>query len=145
MKTLKSKFNGSQWNGMNVISLKVSDLWASVPIAKQHKGREFYEPIKQDIKENGLNFPLIIVDATRRDILKQKRKYKDKLCPLPFNENKDDLNARQYTVWGGSNRWNIANELKYDFVDCVIVKDADFDKARSMQSLHREPYGGIYY
>ena len=145
MKILKSKFNGSQWNGINVIPLKVSDLWASVPLAKQHRGKEFYEPIKEDIRKNGLNFPLIVVDATRNDILKQKKKYKDKLCPLPFNENKDDLTVRQYTVWGGSNRWNIANELGYDFVDCVIVENADFDKARGMQALHRQPYGGIYY
>jgi len=145
MKTLKSKFNGSQWNRIDVIPLKVSDLWASVPLAKQHRGKEFYEPIKEDIRKNGLNFPLIVVDATRNDILKQKRKYKDKLCPLPFDKDKDDLNVRQYTVWGGSNRWNIANELKYDFVDCVIDENADFDKARSMQALHRRPYGGIYY
>ena len=67
------------------------------------------------------------------------------MCPLPFDKDKDDLTVRQYTVWGGSNRWNIANELKYDFVDCVIVENADFDKARGMQALHRQPYGGIYY
>ena len=145
MKILKSRYHNSQWNNIKVISLRVSDLWASVPLAKQHRGKEFYEPIKEDIRKNGLNFPLIVVDATRNDILKQKRKYKDKLCPLPFDKDKDDLNVRQYTVWGGSNRWNIANELKYDFVDCVIVENADFDKARSMQALHRRPYGGIYY
>lgn len=145
MKTLKSKFNNSEWNGIKVVSLKVSDLWASVPLAKQHRGKEFYEPIKEDIKKNGLNFPLIVVDATRNNILDQKKKYKDRLCPLPFDKDKDDLTVRQYTVWGGSNRWNIANELKYDFVDCIIVENANFDKARGMQCLHREPYGGIYY
>ena len=145
MKTLKSKFNGSQWNGINVTPLKVSDLWPSVPIAKQHRGKEFYEPIKQDIRKNGLNFPLIVVDATRNDILKQKRKYKNRICPLPFDENKDDLSVRQYTVWGGSNRWNIANDLGYEYVDCIIVNNADFDRARSMQVLHRKPYQGKYY
>jgi hypothetical protein len=145
MKTLKSKFNNSKWNDMKVVSLKVSDLWASVPIAKQHRGKEFYEPIKQDIRENGLQFPLIVVDATRNNILKQKDKYGDKMCPLPFDKDKDDLTVRQYTVWGGSNRWNIANDLGYEYVDCVIVNNADFDRARRMQCLHREPYQGKYY
>ena len=145
MKTLKSKFNNSEWNDIKVVSLKVSDLWASVPVAKQYKGRDFYEPIKQDIRENGLQFPLIVVDATRRDVLKQKQISNNKLCALPFDENKDDLNVRQYTVWGGSNRWYAADELGFKYVDCIIVPNADFNKARSMQALHRAPYRGQLY
>lgn len=145
MKILKSRYHNSQWNNIKVVSLRVSDLWASVPLAKQHRGREFYEPIKEDIRKNGLHFPLIVVDATRNDILKQKKKYTDKLCELPFDKDKDDLTVRQYTVWGGSNRWNIANDLGYEYVDCVIVENADFDRARGMQGLHRKPYKGKYY
>ena len=145
MKILKSRYHNSQWNNIKVISLRVSDLWASVPLAKQHRGKEFYEPIKEDIRKNGLHFPLIVVDATRNDILKQKKKYGDKLCKLPFDKDKDDLTVRQYTVWGGSNRWNIANNLGYEYVDCVIVVNADFDRARGMQGLHRKPYKGKYY
>jgi len=145
MKILKSRYHNSQWNNIKVISLRVSDLWASVPLAKQHRGKEFYEPIKEDIRKNGLHFPLIVVDATRNDILKQKKKYGDKLCKLPFDKDKDDLTVRQYTVWGGSNRWNIANDLGYEYVDCVIVVNADFDRARGMQGLHRKPYKGKYY
>lgn len=145
MKILKSRYHNSQWNNIKVVSLRVSDLWASVPLAKQHRGKEFYEPIKEDIRKNGLHFPLIIVDATRNDILKQKKKYADKLCELPFDKDKDDLTVRQYTVWGGSNRWNIANDLGYEYVDCVIVENADFDRARGMQGLHRKPYKGKYY
>ena len=145
MKILKSRYHNSQWNNIKVISLRVSDLWALVPLAKQHRGKEFYEPIKEDIRKNGLHFPLIVVDATRNDILKQKKKYGDKLCKLPFDKDKDDLTVRQYTVWGGSNRWNIANNLGYEYVDCVIVVNADFDRARGMQGLHRKPYKGKYY
>jgi hypothetical protein len=145
MKILKSRYNDSTWNNINVIELKVSDLWASVPIAKKHRSKEFYEPIKEDIKKNGLHFPLIVVDATRNDILKQKKIYTNRLCALPFDPDKDDLTVRQYVVWGGSNRWNIANELGYDFVDCVIIENSDFDKARGMQKLHRKPYQGKYY
>ena len=145
MKILKSRYHNLQWNEMAVVSLRVSDLWASVPIAEKHRGREFYEPIKEDIRKNGLHFPLIVVDATRNDLVKEKRKYKDKLCKLPFDKDKDDLTIRQYTVWGGSNRWNIANDLGYEHVDCVIVHNADFEGARRMQGLHRKPYKGKYY
>jgi|TARA_R110002153_G_scaffold2331_2_gene11398 hypothetical protein len=145
MKTLKSRYNGSEWNNIEVIQLKVSELWASVPAVKVHRGREFYEPIKEDIRKNGLHFPLIVVDATRNDLVAQKKKHKDNLCKLPFDQYKDDLTVRQYTVWGGSNRWNIANELGYKYVDCVIVHNGDFEAARVMQSLHRKPYQGKYY
>jgi len=145
MNTLKSRFYGLEWNNIKVVTLKVSDLWASVPIAKTHRNKEFYEPIKEDIKKNGLHFPLIVVDATRNDLVKAKEKHKDKLCELPFDKDNDDLNIRQYTVWGGSNRWNIANELGYEYVDCIVVANADFERARSMQALHRKPYQGKYY
>tara|TARA_B110000858_G_scaffold197561_1_gene259635 strand:- start:958 stop:1395 length:438 start_codon:yes stop_codon:yes gene_type:complete len=145
MKTLKSRYHNLEWNDIKVIELRVSDLWASVPVAKTLRNRDFYEPIKQDIKENGLHFPLIVVDATRNDLVMQKKKYKDSLCELPFDKDKDDLTVRQYTVWGGSNRWHIANELGYEHVDCIIIRNADFDSARRMQKLHRKPYQGKYY
>ena len=145
MEILKSRYHNSEWNRIKVVSLRVDDLWASVSIAKEYKGKEFYEPIKEDIRKNGLHFPLIVVDATRNDLVKEKRKYGDKLCKLPFDEDKDDLTVRQYTVWGGSNRWNIANDLGCEYVDCVIVHNADFEKARKMQALHRKPYQGKYY
>ena len=38
------------------------------------------------------------------------------MCELPFSED-DDLNVRQYVVWGGSNRVRIAEELGYKLVD----------------------------
>lgn len=142
---LKSRFHGDYWNSMEVVSLQVSALWASVPIAPKVKGRDFYGPIMKDIQENGLHFPLIVVDATRAQVLQQKKKYKNKLCDLPFDPKEGDLTKRQYVVWGGSNRWNIANELGYEYVDCVIVPNGEFDKARSMQKLHRKPYQGKYY
>lgn len=145
MKTLKSKYHGLVWNGMKVVSLKVSDLWASVPIAKTHRNKEFYEPIKKDIQENGLHFPLLVVDATRAQLVEQKNKYPKQLCELPFDKDKDFLTVRQYTVWGGSNRWNIAKELGYKKVDCVIIPDGDFRRARNLQALHRKPYEGKYY
>lgn len=141
-KILKCRFHGKEWNGYKIHTVKVSDLWASVPKAIKHRGKEFYNKVRDDIDKNGLHFPLIVVDARRGDLIKQKKKYGDKIRDLPFDKQFDDLNIIQLTVWGGSNRWFVAHELGYEYVDCIIVPDGDFNKARSMQCMHRAPYQG---
>ncbi|GEM_PF-822756 len=142
---LTSQYHKSQWNDLKVVSLKVNELWASVPKAAKLRNKTFYQMVFEDIEKNGLHFPLLVVDARRGDLVRQKKKYGNKICELPFDQRFDDLNARQYTVWGGSNRWHVANELKYEYVDCVIIPNADFDKARNLQGLHRKPYKGKLY
>ncbi len=144
MKVLKSKYHGSQWDKKDVLSLPINELWASVPKADQHKGRDFYKPVMEDIKENGLHFPLLIVDATREQVIKQKKKHKDKLVDLPF-ELDSDLSKQQYVVWGGSNRVRIAKELGYTHIDCVVYANGDFATPHHKQKLHRKPYQAKYY
>jgi len=84
----------------------------------------------------------MVVHSTRGELIKQKERYKDKMCELPFWLT-DDKFIKLYTVWGGSNRLSIARELGYDTIDCVVIED--FNKARNMQALHRKPYQGKYY
>lgn len=145
MKVLKSQYYGKEWNGYTVVPIRVDELWASVPRADKHRGKTFYSKVKEDIAKNGLHFPLIAVDAKRSHLIEQKKKYGNKVCELPFDPKADDLNVRQFTIWGGSNRWWVAKELEYDAVDCIIVPNADFNKARGMQALHRKPYRGKLY
>lgn len=142
---LKCKFHGTAWNGYKVTHLEVSELWASVKKAEMLRGKSFFATVKEDIRKNGLHFPLIIVDTPRHNLIEQKSRYGDKIEPLPFDPKRDDLNVRQYTVWGGSNRWWVAHELGFKYVDCIIVPKADFNKARSMQAMHRAPYRGQLY
>ena len=142
---LKCKFHEGEWNKYKVVSIKVSELWASCPKAVHHRGKPFYQKILEDIKAYGLHFPLIVVDAKRTDLVKQKQRYGGKIRNLPFDAMNCDMNAKQFTVWGGSNRWFVADEIGYEYVDCIIVPNADFDKARSMQCLHRQPYNGKLY
>jgi len=144
-KVLKCEFHGDKWNDYIVVSLRVDTLWASVPRAINHRGRPFYENVKKDIEENGLKFPLIVVDAKRKHLIEQKNRYGNKVCELPFDRLRDDLEVRQYTVWGGSNRWWVAKELGYEAVDCIVVPNADFNKARGMQAMHRAPFKGTLY
>jgi hypothetical protein len=145
MKILNSHYHNSEWNNLKVVSLKLCDLWASVPRTTVLRGKIFYDNVKQDIVENGLRFPLLVVDAKRSDILKQKARYKNKLCSLPFDEKTEDLSVGQYAIWGGSNRFCIARELGYDAIDCVIIGNSDFALAKSMQKLHRSPYAKKFY
>tara|TARA_R110002167_G_scaffold254756_2_gene460948 strand:+ start:296 stop:730 length:435 start_codon:yes stop_codon:yes gene_type:complete len=144
MKVLKSKYHGSQWDKKDVVILPVNELWASVPKAEHYKGKDFYGPVMEDIKENGLQFPLLIVDATRAQVLEQKEKHKDKLVDLPF-ESDSDLTLRQYVVWGGSNRIRIAEELGYTHIDCVVYANGDFATPHHKQGLHRTPYKKKFY
>ena len=144
MKVLKSKYHGSQWDKMNVVILPINELWASVPKAEKHRGKNFYGPVMEDIQQNGLTFPLLVVDATREQIIQQKEKYKENLCDLPFNED-SDLSKQQYVVWGGSNRVRIAEELGYSHIDCVVFENGDFATPHRKQSLHRKPYKGKFY
>lgn len=143
MKLLKSKHD--EWDGMKVIPLKIDELWASVPKAEKHRGKAFYEPVMKDIEANGLHFPLLIVEATHAQLIKEKRKYKNKMLELPFDEKTTDLDKKIYVVWGGSNRVRAASELGYDHIDCVIFGDGKFDLAKSKQRLHRKPYMGKFY
>jgi len=142
---LECNFHGLEWNGYKVVPLRVDELWASVPRADKHRGKDFYKRVEEDVAKNGLHFPLLVVDAKRGDLVKQKKRYTNKICELPFDPKLDDLNVRQYTVWGGSNRWHVAKNLGYEYVDCVIIPNADFDKSRRMQALHRAPYKKQFY
>lgn len=144
MNILKSKYHGSKWDGTEVAPIAIKDLWASVPKAEKCKGKAFYGPVMEDIKQNGLNFPLLVVDATRAQLIEQKEKHKDRLMDLPFDTD-SDLSLRQYVIWGGSNRVRIAEELGYTHIDCVIYPNGDFQKAYIKQKLHRKPYQKRFY
>lgn len=140
MNILKSSYHGDKWNNIDVIPLPVKELWTSVPKAEIHRGKEFFEPVKKDIEENGLHFPLLVVHSTYEQLVKQKERYKKAMLELP-----EETDEKIYVVWGGSNRWHVANELGYKYVDCVLFSNGEFDKARKMQRLHREPYQGKFY
>lgn len=137
-KFLKSEFHDGNWRDIEVVPIAVNLIWQSVPVAQVHRGKEFYPKIKADIQENGLKFPLLVVRCTYDELLKQKEKWKDKILPIPTEED-----FYGYVVWGGSNRHAIAKELEYDYVDCVLYDT--FEEAHKTQKIQREPYKDKYY
>ena len=121
--------------------LHVNDIWASVPVAIKHQGIEFYEPIKASILKNGMHYPIMVVKATRREILDQKAIWGDKILDPPFWM-AEDMNVIQPVVWGGSNRLYIARELGYTHIDCAIMPS--FNEAHRLQKTMREPFAQHY-
>lgn len=136
-KRLLSAFTGKEWNGRKVESFPLSLVWPSVPRADKLKGKPFYSTVKDDISQNGLKFPIIVVKCTYEELLEQKKKFNKSMRQPPSRDT-----FFGYVVWGGSNRYRIAEELGYNHIDCVIYDN--FDEARKDQALHREPYQHLY-
>jgi len=125
--------------------LSVAHCWPSVKKAKIHRGVEFYEPIKKDIQKNGMRHPIMVVHSTWAQLIEQKEYWGDNMEPLPFwtaHLPKSHLNNMIYVVWGGSNRWYIANELKYTHIDCAIMPS--YSVAYNLQKVMRAPYPQFY-
>ena len=129
-------------NKYGIEQLPVNDIWASVPKAEIHRGKEFYRPLKKDIQKNGLRWPIMVVKATREDVKYQKAKWQQALCDLPFWM-AQDMSEIQLVVWGGSNRLYAARELGYTHIDCAILPD--FESAHRLQKVMREEYHEVYY
>lgn len=133
-------------NKYRLETLPIKDLWASVPIAKVHNGVQFYDKLKADMSKNGLINPLLVVTSTRRELIIQKHIWKDRIKDLPFSErgqNWQELNKCVYTIWGGSNRVEVAKELGYTHIECAMM--IGFKNARAHQQVHRGPWNGILY
>lgn len=124
-----------------VKQLPVDEIWASVPKAIIHHGVPFYEPVKADIKKNGMVWPIMVVTCTRQELKGQKAKWGNKINDLPFWM-ADDLNEKMYVVWGGSNRLWIARELGYTHIDCAMIPN--FAEAHNLQKTMRESHPQYY-
>jgi len=141
-KNLDCEFKRGGWDGYSISEIPIADLWASVPIAEVHRGVVFFDAVKDDIAKNGLHFPILVVDATRRELEEQKKRFKDRMKPLPFWTG-DKPEERIKVVWGGSNRLEVARALGFTSIDCVIMPS--FDAARKKQASHRKPYSNKFY
>ena len=139
-KILKCAFVGT-WNQRPIITMLVSSLWASVPAAEKLRGKDFYAPLKKDIEEKGMHFPLLVVEATFGQLTQQKAKHGKSILDLPTGLAVDD---KVYVIWGGSNRYVVAKDLEYTHVDCVIYENGDFAAAWRDQAIQREPFKYLY-
>ena len=150
MKLLKSKFNESKWHSFKinrdykVVPLPIDELWGSVPVIQELYNKPFRQTLKDDIEENGLVNPLLVVSATFKELKEKKIKHGDALNELPFDVNNPELDAeKMYVVWGGSQRLDVAKELGYTHIDCALIPT--LDEAYSLQSEMRKDYTQTLY
>ena len=121
----------------------IDDIWASVPKCDFHRGKAFYGPVMEDIKKNGLVYPIMIIKSNYKEVLQQKKIWGSKLCDLPFDPETKELTKPQLVCWGGSQRLRIAKELGYTHIDCAIMKS--YKQAHKSQKFFRAPYEDRWY
>jgi len=142
-KVLKSEFS-EDWNGYEVIELPIDDIWTSVPIAETVCGKPFYSKVRDDIAREGMHFPIIVVKTTYLKLERAKEKWGKRINDLPFWHNELGKHKKVlWSVWGGSNRLEIARELGYTRIDCAVVPT--IAKAVSLQKHMRKPFEDRYY
>ena len=153
MKVLKSKYHAQGFiiigktkklSGKHKIEqLPIKDIWASVPKADFHRGKPFYPEVMEDIKKNGLVYPIMVLKSNYGQVIEQKKKWGGKLCDLPFDPETKELTTPQLVCWGGSQRLRIAEELGYTHIDCAIMKS--YNQAHKAQKMFRAPYEQRWY
>lgn len=143
-KILKCQYE-NEWNGFKIITLPIEDIWQSVvSVDTLSNGKPFKKTLLDDIKNNGMHFPIMVVHTSYSDLLKAKDRWKNKICELPFWHNTPNPeNQYIWSVWGGSQRLDVAKRLAYTHIDCVHIPN--IDKAISLQKEMRKPFFDKYY
>jgi hypothetical protein len=144
-KILKCSFK-DHWNHFDIIELAIDDIWQSVPSVDSLPGsaKPFKKNLVSDIQKNGMHFPIMVVHTSHEKLLEAKAKWGEKLNRLPFWHN--DLNPQskyQWSVWGGSQRVDVAKYLGYTHIDSAVLPS--IAKAISLQKMMRKPFLERYY
>ena len=133
------------WKGYPLITLPVDEIWQSVPSVETLRGRPFKDTLKKDILENGMRFPILVIEVSYQDLREAKRKYRKKICELPsekFWGTKDPNNTKIWSVWGGSQRLTFAREEGYTHIHCAVIPN--IQESISLQRKMRAPFPDLY-
>ena len=144
-KVLRCNFK-DHWNHYPIIDLKVEDIWQSVPSIDflPNDNRPFKKNLINDIRKDGMHFPVMVVKTTHKELLEAKEKWRDKINTLPFWHNDRNPQSKyQWSVWGGSQRVDVARILKYTHIARAVLPS--IAKAVSLQKFMRKPYAKRYY
>jgi hypothetical protein len=144
-KTLKCKFK-DHWKHFPIIELEIEKIWQSVPSVETLPGvsKPFKQNLINDIRRDGMHFPIMAVKSSHKDLLEVKAKYEEKLNALPFWHNDHNPQSKyQWGVWGGSQRLDVAKHLGYTHIDSAVIPS--IPKAISLQKFMRKPFQTRYY
>ena len=146
-KTLKCEYSGKLWNVYDIVELPIDEIWGTAPIIEDMANKPFRKNLIEDIKKDGMHFPIMVVETNGRQCYDAKQKYQDRITPLPFvrggtpGVNNDIIIYK--SCWGGSQRLNIAKELGYTHIDAAILPS--IQEAIDCQKYMREPFMQRYY
>lgn len=145
-KTLKCKFK-DHWNHFEIIQLPIDDIWQSVPsvnVLPSVPNKPFKKNLIDDIRINGMYFPIMVVKTSHKQLLEAKEKFGEKINVLPFWHNDRNPQSKyQWGVWGGSQRLDVAKLLKFTHIDCAVIPS--IAKAITLQKHMRKPFQEKYY
>lgn len=131
------------WRGYPLITLPVDEIWQSVPSVETLRGKPFKDPLKNDILENGMRFPIMVVHTSYKDLQAAKQKYRDKILDLPDIESDPWRTEAIWSVWGGSQRLTFAREEGYTHIHCVVIPT--IQESIPLQKHMRSPYPELYH
>ena len=142
-KILKCKYD-KHWNHYPIKELPLKDLWQSVESIQTLGKTPFKKLLLEDIAQNGLHFPIMVVHTSHKQLLEAKEMFGKAMANLPFWHNDHNPQSKyQWSIWGGSQRYDIAKHLKFTHVDCAVLPS--IKKAISHQKEMRKPYLDKYY
>mgnify|MGYP003148560842 CR=1 FL=1 len=125
------------WNDLKVVQLDLKDLWTFFPLVEKTKnekygvkGEDFFDPLKNDIKEKGMINPVVVIPITKELTDRWEGNFAMWLYRHPIDWESKDV---QMAVFTGNNRYHVAEQLGYTSIDCVILKENDMVSAARIQ------------
>ena len=135
------------WKHYPIVVLPVAEIWQSVKsvdVLPSVRRKPFKKNLIEDIKRDGMHFPIMVVHTTHQELLEVKKEYGDRINDLPFWHNDHNPQSKKtWSVWGGSQRLDVARYLGYTHIECAVLPD--IKKAISHQKDMRAPYEQRYY
>jgi hypothetical protein len=137
----------NHWNHFPILQLPINDIWQSLPsvdVLPSNKKLPFKKTLIEDIARDGMHFPIMVVNSTYTQLMDAKKKWGNKVNELPFwhNEVRTDVKY-QWSVWGGSQRLDVAKHLGYSHIDCAEIPS--IAQAVKLQNEMRKPFIERYY
>ena len=100
-KILKCEYT-KHWNHFPIIQLQIEKIWQSVPAVDFLPliNKPFKKNLINDIKNNGMHFPIMVVKSNHKELLEAKEKFGEKISMLPFwhNDHTIDQTAKGHCL-----------------------------------------------
>ena len=88
-KILKCEYT-KHWNHFPIIQLQIEKIWQSVPAVDFLPliNKPFKKNLINDIKNNGMHFPIMVVKSNHKELLEGKEKFGEKVIIKTFEKPK---------------------------------------------------------